>query len=385
MRLEIIGPARSAVDPPRARTVTAAGDAAARQARARARAFIEAHQRLILVVWTVLLLCLLAAVAEAVLRHTTPYRVDYYTGTVVSKRLIRYPFGDMPFNAHGYPDRDWLDDDPRPRVGFWGDSITSGVGAGFGYRFTDIIGASLPDRDYRNFGGVGEDGIADAAAADRVVAAAKRYGLRKIVYAMDLNDLLPDRDTHPQPHSMLYRVKRSLAPYLDPLRTRSYLYNYLRTKVTTAAARLGYGYHGDEAYELHPARNAAVITQTVNRINLLADRLGADGVQLCVAIFPFEMQVSTEAAARYRQYGIRWSAELLQGEPQKMLLAALSKTITGVDLAGAFRQDSLNRDVIGVGQYFVFNRGDALDWIHPNRGGHRLIARYLLTQAPSCL
>jgi hypothetical protein len=259
------------------------------------------------------------------------------------------------------------------------------VGAGFGYRFTDIISAGRPDRDYRNFGGVGEDGIADTVAADKVVAAAKRYRLQKIVYAMDLNDLLPDRGISAQPHSLLYRVKRALAPYLDLLRTRSYLYNYVRTKVTTAAARLGYGYHGDESYELHPVRNAAVIMQTVERINTLAARLGNDGVQLCVAIFPFEMQVSAAAAARYRQYGIRWSDELLQGEPQKMILAGLSETITGVDLTGAFRQGALSRDAIGVGQYFVFNRGDALDWIHPNRSGHRLIAQYLLTQAPSCL
>jgi hypothetical protein len=143
-------------------------------ARTRARALIERHQRLILVAWTVFVLCLLAVVAELVLRRTTSYRVDYYTGRFVSKRLIGFPFGDMPFNAHGYPDHDWADDDPRPRVGFWGDSITSGVGAGFGYRFTDVIGSSRPERDYRNFGGVGEDGIADAAAADKVIEAVRR-------------------------------------------------------------------------------------------------------------------------------------------------------------------------------------------------------------------
>jgi hypothetical protein len=104
-----------------------------------------------------------------------------------------------------------------------------------------------------------------------------------------------------------------------------------------------------------------------------------------VAIFPFEMQVSADAAARYRRDGIHWSDELLRGEPQKMILAALSKSVTGVDLAPAFRQDSLDPVSIKVGQYFVFDRGDALDWIHPNRSGHRVIAQYLLTQAPSCL
>ena len=31
----------------------------------------------------------------------------------------------------------------------------------------------------------------------------------------------------------------------------------------------------------------------------------------------------------------------------------------------------------GVGEYFVYNKGDKLDWNHPNRDGHRAIAEYL--------
>jgi hypothetical protein len=58
---------------------------------------------------------------------------------------------------------------------------------------------------------------------------------------MDLNDLLPDRGAQARGHSALYRIKRAVAPYLDLLRTRSCLYSFLRTRVTTAAARLGYG------------------------------------------------------------------------------------------------------------------------------------------------
>lgn len=137
----------------------------------RVRTLIARHQGLILVLWTLLLLCPPAGVAEVVLRVAAPYRIDYYTGAFVSKRLIRFPFGDMPCNAQGYPDRDWIDQDTRPRIGFWGDSITGGVGAGFGHRYTDIISSRRPDRDDRNFGGVGEDGIADAAAADKIIEA----------------------------------------------------------------------------------------------------------------------------------------------------------------------------------------------------------------------
>ena len=148
--------------------------------------------------------------------------------------------------------------------------------------------------------------------------------------------------------------------------------------------RMGYGYHGDEAFELNPVHNAEVVRQTVGRINRLALALRQKGVDLCVAIFPYEMQVSPDAAARYEQDGIRWSASLLQGEPQRMILHGLSPGVDAVDLTPAFHQSGGNRP-IGVGDYFVFNQGDLLDWVHPNREGHRLVADYLLRNAPSCL
>lgn len=31
-----------------------------------------------------------------------------------------------------------------------------------------------------------------------------------------------------------------------------------------------------------------------------------------------------------------------------------------------------------VGEYFVYDKGDKLDWNHPNRAGHRAIADYLV-------
>ncbi len=346
--------------------------------------FVERHQRTVLVCWTLLLLILLLGVAEAVLRRASGNRGEYYIGHIVSKRLIRYPFGDMPFNSDGYPDHDWNPADSRERVGFWGDSITSGVGAGFGYRYTDLIAARRNDRYYLNFGGPGEDGIADDRAIQRILGIVEHFALKKVVYGMDLNDILPDKGAVVAGGSALRWVKPLVKHYLDVLRTRSYLYDYLRTQLTNLVMRLGYGYHGDEAFELYPERHAEVVGQTIARINHLAQALQARGVALCVAIFPYEMQVSADAAARYRSDGIRWSASLLQGEPQRMLLSGLAPSVVAVDLAPAFRKDGAGHP-IGVGEYFVFNQGDVLDWVHPNRAGHRLVADYLLQSAPSCL
>lgn len=349
------------------------------------RRFIERHQRSILVAWTLVVLGLLLVAAEILLRYTVSYRVDYYIGTTVSNRLIRYPFGDIPFNSNGYPDRDWNQTDPRLRVGFWGDSITSGFGAGFGYRYTDIISGLRQDRYYMNFGGVIDDGIADERAMDKILQIVERYRLKKIVYAMNLDDILPNREAPQAQHSVLFKAKPLIKRYLDGLRARSYVYNYLRVTLRNATVRLGYGYLGDEAFELHPSRNAAIVDQTVDRINKLAVILTRRGIDLCVVLFPYEMQISADAAARYQQDGVRWSGELLRGEPQKMILGRLSREVVAVDLASAFKQQSDRHGPIEVGEYFVFNQGDALDWVHPNRNGHRLIAQYLLKEAAPCL
>jgi hypothetical protein len=236
-----------------------------------------------------------------------------------------------------------------------------------------------------NFGGPGEDGIADDRAIDKIIEITERFRLKKIVYAMDLNDILPNKEAAETQHSELHKAKPLIKRYLDTLRARSYVYNYLRLKLANAAARMGYGYHGDEAFELNPVRNGAIVDQTVGRINKLWGRLKSRGVDLCVALFPYEMQISAEAAARYRQDGVRWSNELLQGEPQEMILGRLSPEIVAVDLAPAFPQRRDGRRPIEVGEYFVFNRGDALDWVHPNREGHRMIAEYLLKSSSSCL
>jgi hypothetical protein len=259
-----------------------------------------------------------------------------------------------------------------------------GFGAGFGHRYTDIISDTRQDKYYMNLGGFGADGVADDRTMELMLAIVQQHRLKKVVYALDLNDILPDRAVQgTPPHSRLYKARPLIKRYVDVLRGRSYLYNYLRLQLRNAAVRMGIGYKGDEAYELYPVRNAAIVNQTVERINKLSSSLKQTGVGLCVVLFPYEMQISAEAARHYQQDGVTWSGELLQGEPQKMLLAGLSPDIVAVDLAPAFRQ---GRDKpIRAGEYFVFNQGDALDWFHLNRDGHRLIADYLLNNAPSCL
>lgn len=357
----------------------------ANSGRDNSRRFIERHPRKILVAWTLLLLCLMFAAGEIALRLVIPYRIDYYTGVKLSNRLVKYPFGDMPFNSCGYPDREWDNKDPRPRVGFLGDSVTMGFGAGFGYRYSDLISDARKDKYYMNFGGAGEDGVANDQVIENIIAIAQRFRLKKLVYGMNLNDILPSPATGEVPDTPMHNAKSFVLKYFDALRGRSYVYNYFRTKVKLAAARLGYGYHGDEAFELHPMRNGVVVDQTADRINKLWLRLKQQEIEFCVVLFPYEMQISMDAAEKYRQYGFQWSSELLRGEPQSMILRRLAPDIVAVDLAQAFNSNGLKPADIKIGRYFVYNEGDALDWNHPNRNGHKLVAEYLLTKAAECL
>src|SRR6516164_6835881 len=118
----------------------------------------------------VLILLAVLTTAEILLRWLVPYNIGYYTGLKLSNRLVRYPFGDMPFNSAGYPDREWSTEDSRERVAFVGDSVTMGFGAGYGYRFSDLVREARPDKYFMNFGGAGEDGIATRKIIDAILA-----------------------------------------------------------------------------------------------------------------------------------------------------------------------------------------------------------------------
>src|SRR6185369_12877831 len=99
----------------------------------------------------------------------------------------------------------------------------------------------------------------------------RRFGLKKIVYGMNLNDILPTTEGKDAVQENAgIKTLGFVRSYLDGLRGRSYLYNTLRTRVKLALVRLGYEPHGMEAFELMPAKNESAIQDTAARINQLA-------------------------------------------------------------------------------------------------------------------
>jgi lysophospholipase L1-like esterase len=130
-----------------------------------------------------------------------------------------------------------------------------------------------------------------------------------------------------------------------------------------------------------PERNAASVEQLAARVNQLYVRLDEMGVELIVLLVPYEIQISDEAARTYAAHNVRWSEGFPAGSTQRMLRAGFDPGIRTLDLMDAFvdpEAPGRSRAEIGVGEFFVYDKGDKLDWNHPNRDGHRRIAEFLI-------
>ncbi|MEE2703153.1 MAG: hypothetical protein VX614_03925 [Myxococcota bacterium] len=281
----------------------------------------------------------------------------------------------------------------------------AGVGAGFGYRFMDLLRLRNPDWQHMALGGVGSLGIQNPGAAAARLGA---LDLDRLVYAMNLNDVLPTLPgkEHPGPAASgeesaagatasvpsssvapsaapvvapphpLIRLGLFARKYTDWLRGRSYLYTWVRTRIKLVLTRMGYEYHGMQAFELFPERNASAFEDTCVRVRAFAEFMEERGTRFEVLLLPYEMQISEQAAKRYADLGIEWEPGFELGSAQARLQACLDGLVVHDSLA-AFVERPEDRTVHAVGEYFVYNHGDKLDWNHPNRKGHVTLAEFL--------
>src|SRR5688572_2809397 len=146
--------------------------------------FINRHPRLTLTLSFAAMLLVLMVLAEIALRFIVTYDIGYYTA-VKKAGEYEYPYGTIHMNSDGYPDEEFNRDSSKKRIGYFGDSVTFGVGAGAEYRFSDLLQKKFPQYEHWTFSMIA-NGVQGAEVAD----AAEKYGLNTVVYAFNLNDIL---------------------------------------------------------------------------------------------------------------------------------------------------------------------------------------------------
>jgi len=345
--------------------------------------WLRRHPVLALVGINVAIFIAVILLVEIAMRLYLPYNPSYYMSVGGNSREVVYPYGIIKINSDGFPD-DEFDMSKRHHVGYFGDSVTYGVGAGHGYRFSDLLAESYPEYAHMNFSGIGLS--VSRATIERHVALAEKFDLDVALYFFNLNDIVPDAAVSKKRRRADPEVSRGRWLFwrtfftVDRLRGKSYLYTWVRTLAKNYLEAQGIGFHGYLAYELHPQREHGILVETARRISLFRSELAKKGVEFILVLLPYEMQISQQAAETYADHGISWENGFIEGSTQRIIIDSLDPEVRYVDLLPAFidvGHPEQSRADNGLGQYFVYDRGDKLDWNHPNRLGHRAIADYL--------
>jgi len=348
-------------------------------------AISKRHPVLTLVVLNFILLLVIAIIFELVLRFSfINYRIDFYSGTK-KEGVIEYPYGTMIINSLGHADEEFDLSDTRPRIGYFGDSVNYGVGAGYPYRFSDLNKAVLLDYAHWNIGG----GLDSSLAENSIGRMSSKYDLDYAVYLLNLNDIASPvaqyadailtgerADKKDLAEKALIQAKDFMS-FFDGLRGRSYLYSYLRFNIKNLTQRAGFEASGYRAYELWPEENRAVFEVFTSQLNGIYDALAAENITLCVVLLPYEMQISSDAERVYEDMGFTWEDGFAEGSPQALLKEML-KFPSVYDPIPMFDRDSAE-----IGEYYVYDKGDKIDWNHPNRKGHAIISEGFL-QSSAC-
>ena len=310
---------------------------------------------------------------EIALRFLVGFNPSYYMGYKDKKpgAVIDYAYGTISINDDGFPDENFLPTKQKPRVAYIGDSVCYGVGAGFGYRISELLEKEYPEFEHMNMSfGVGSGIFGKTTSL--ILEWHEQYDIDTYVYLMNLNDVLPNRKDAVKKQSKIIGSRR----LFDWLRGRSYLYTYVRLIIKNYYTRQGIEITNQRMYELFPEEFQEIFDATCERIRNLNDELEQRGSKFVIVMVPYEMQISKDAEETYTKAGITWGDEFIERSTQR----ELQKRLTGlnvIDAYDAFVGSGVSRDDISVGECFVYNKGDKLDWNHPNRLGHQRIADFL--------
>ena len=327
-------------------------------------------------------LILLTFLGELLTRFLIDYKSDYYAipKKVIGSKSNVHPYGSIPVNSNNQFDQEWDNPKLKKRYGYIGDSVIYGVGAGFPYRITEYLDIFEPTIEHVNLSNALEDFISKEKS-QKFLLDLKNNKIDKIVYMLNLTDLvefaylLNNAESNNEEASIIKKnyigeVKKFINPLDSKLRGNSVFYTFLRYKIKNFfVTQFGLNFTGFRAIELQPVKYSRDIEQAAVNFAKLINKKN-EFLNICILMLPYEMQVSTKAKNKYHNMGIKFEDEFINFYTQKKFISK-------------FREFSKN-DIyyLGknfpeseVGEYFVYNLGDKIDFNHPNREGHKLLAK----------
>lgn len=322
-------------------------------------------------------LLLILIFLEIFLRSYINYNPSYYSAFKKNYKYISYPYGIIPVNSLGYFDDEFKKNNKKT-IGYVGDSVLYGVGAGYPYRVTDILKKKGGDFNIYNLGTLPGQDVLNKNFVKKIFSLKEEFNLSRLIYLMNLNDL---SDIIYNEQGSLNKKQKKNVNFLKILNSKfafldnSYLYNFIKFKIKNKLLQRGFDYHGYTALELHPSQNLELIKKVTNKINLVANSLKENDIKFCLAILPYEMQISKDAAEFYKKIGIRFSDDFIDFKTQKIILENIDKSVIDTIILG----ETFDR-TLKIGEYFVFNKGDKIDFNHLNRKGHLKISEEIFNK-----
>ena len=314
-------------------------------------------------------------ILEIVCRIFVNFDSGYYSSSKKNfdKSSIIHPYGKIPINSLGFFDGEFELKKEKQVIAYFGDSVTYGVGAGYPYRFTEYLDELNPKFEHINLsGGIG-------TSLNEWSNEKEKYLLDKniirLIYVMNLNDIAPLAKQLSQNNISSSSVKNLnvLRKFIIPLdnifRGNSELYTFVRFIIKEQFVKAGYEASGYESIELFPKKNLQHIIAASKVLDEWLEKTQKQGFKSCVVILPYEMQISKDAANYYRSINIKFEDEFVNFSTQNLI----KKNLKNYKKFYIINDERFSEKKIG--SYFVFDKGDKIDFNHPNRKGHLIIAR----------
>ena len=312
---------------------------------------------------------------EIICRILIDFDSGYYSSSKINKNksLITRPYGKIPINKYGFFDESFKFHKSKEVIAYFGDSVTYGVGAGYPYRFTEYLDNINSRFEHINLsGGIG---ISLNEWNFEIEDFLLKNNIRRIVYMMNLNDIAPlsrqsvKYDENSKDLKNISFIKDLIRPLDHIFRGKSELYTFVRFVLKNQTVKAGYEASGYESIELFSKKNNKHIVNASKKIDQWLEITKKKGFNSCVVILPYEMQISKNAENYYRSINIKFEKSFVNFSTQNLIRANLKnhKKLFIIDGNG-FEEKK-------IGHYFVFDKGDKIDFNHPNREGHLVIAK----------